>query len=493
MRTLHADIVVIGSGFGGSLTAMIARRIGLDTVLIERARHPRFTIGESSTPLADLALRQMADRYDLPRIRLLTEYGSWRRSYPDIMRGLKRGFSYFHHVAEKTFAPRDDHANDLLVAANPDDEHADTHWLRADVDQFFAKEAVAAGVAYFDQTEIAALAEGEPWHLTLNQDNEEIRIQTPFLVDGSGEGGVVASSLGLEDNRERLQTNSRTIYGHFTGVRRWRDIYEELGGKSADHPYDCDAAALHHIFDGGWMWVLRFDNDVVSAGFVLDRWRYPIEGSRDAAAEWLSWLSRFPSIRAQFADATPIRPIVRTGRLQRVWSCGAGRNWAMLPYTLGFLDPLHSSGIAHNLSGVERLMAILQDGRNVTEGLAQYDRTLHAEFEMMDRIVHGCYAGFSRFELMTTYAMHYFGGAIASEHRRRDDRHDVHDGFLMAHDDTFRQTIAEHHGRVRELAAREPSDPGDAARFLSDVAASIPEGNPAGLCDPAKRNMYEYA
>ena len=36
-------------------------------------------------------------------------------------------------------------------------------------------------------------------------------------------------------------------------------------------------------------------------------------------------------------------------------------------------------------------------------------------------------------------------------------------------------------------------EPEDLARLQSDVAASIPEGNPVGLCDPAKRNMYEYA
>lgn len=44
------DIAVIGSGFGGSLMGMIARRLGRSVVLLERGRHPRFSIGESSTP-----------------------------------------------------------------------------------------------------------------------------------------------------------------------------------------------------------------------------------------------------------------------------------------------------------------------------------------------------------------------------------------------------------------------------------------------------------
>ena len=44
-------------------------------MLIERGRHPRFAIGESSTPLANLLLEELADRYDLPRIRAVLEVG----------------------------------------------------------------------------------------------------------------------------------------------------------------------------------------------------------------------------------------------------------------------------------------------------------------------------------------------------------------------------------------------------------------------------------
>ena len=47
----HFDIAIVGSGFAGSLLAMIARRLGRSVVLIERGKHPRFVIGESSTPL----------------------------------------------------------------------------------------------------------------------------------------------------------------------------------------------------------------------------------------------------------------------------------------------------------------------------------------------------------------------------------------------------------------------------------------------------------
>ena len=82
--THRYDIAVTGSGFAGSLIAMIARRLGYSVLLLEKGKHPRITIGESSTPLANLLLEELADRYDLPAIRPLSKWGSWQHTYPQI-------------------------------------------------------------------------------------------------------------------------------------------------------------------------------------------------------------------------------------------------------------------------------------------------------------------------------------------------------------------------------------------------------------------------
>ena len=97
------DVAVVGSGFAGSLAALLARRAGRSVVLIERGEHPRFAIGESSSPLANLLLEELADRYDLPRIRPLAAWGTWQRSYPEIGCGLKRGFTFYAHDHGKRF------------------------------------------------------------------------------------------------------------------------------------------------------------------------------------------------------------------------------------------------------------------------------------------------------------------------------------------------------------------------------------------------------
>src|SRR6266567_3893754 len=111
------DVAVIGSGFGGSLLAMIARRLGRSVVLLERGRHPRFAIGESSTPLANLLLEEFALRYELPRLLPLAKWGSWQKTCPQIACGLKRGFTFYHHRFGEPFAHDSDRRDQLLVAA----------------------------------------------------------------------------------------------------------------------------------------------------------------------------------------------------------------------------------------------------------------------------------------------------------------------------------------------------------------------------------------
>ncbi|MFQ5704727.1 MAG: NAD(P)/FAD-dependent oxidoreductase [Gemmatimonadales bacterium] len=488
---VRTDVAIVGAGFGGSITALLARQIGLEPVLIERGTHPRFAIGESSTPLADLALKQLCERYDLPRLLPLTQYGSWRREHPEIMRGLKRGFSYFHHRNGEPFVPSPEHHNEMLVEANPDDEHSDTQWFRADVDHFFAREAVAAGIPYFDRADLT-VEDRNPWRLRGQRGGRDLSIEASFLIDASGAGQFLSSALGLGSGATGFRTNSRTIYSHFTGVRRWREMIAERGGRLDDHPFDCDAAALHHVFDGGWMWVLRFDNDVVSAGFVVDMDRHPLDESVDPALEWTTLLTQFPSISEQFCDARMLRPVVRTRRLQRGVSRLVGDDWAMLPHSAAFLDPLHSSGIAITLSGVERIIAALESSER-DRRLGEYEAGLRREVDMMDKIIHGCYSAFADFDLMTTFSMYYFAGAIASEHRRRDGTHRMEDGFLMAHDDDFRAAVDDGYNTARNILASKPVKPADVRKLEQKITLAIDPFNHAGLCDQEKHKMYPWA
>ena len=192
------DLAIVGSGFGGSLLAMIARRLGYRVMLLERGRHPRFAIGESASPLAGILIEQLADRYDLPRVRPLSAFGTWQRTYPDVVCGLKRGFTYFRHERNRPYQVDADRATQLLVAASPNDELSDTHWLRADVDYFLVREAVALGAEYVDEIQIESFARvGDVSVLTGRRRNAPVTIRAGLVVDASGPHGFISRALNI--------------------------------------------------------------------------------------------------------------------------------------------------------------------------------------------------------------------------------------------------------------------------------------------------------
>jgi len=244
-------------------------------------------------------------------------------------------------------------------------------------------------------------------------------------------------------------------------------------------PFPLDDAALHHVFDEGWMWVLRFGNGVTSAGIaVTDALASDLRLSEGAGA-WDRFLGRYPSIASQFAEARAIREFTWMPRVAYRASAAAGPRWALLPAAAAFVDPLFSTGIPMTLLGIERLVSLLErdGGSPDRRSLDDYSRSTLAEAAHTARFVAGCYAGFPAFERFTAYSMFYFAAASFSEMMRRLGK--VPPGFLGAADALFADDLAR-----LSPAGEHPVD-------LTRVATAVERINIAGLCDPSKRNWYD--
>ena len=292
-----------------------------------------------------------------------------------------------------------------------------------------------------------------------------------------------------------MLTESCSLYTHFTGVTRWSDTIDRTDGWLEDHPYPCDDAVVHHILDEGWMWVIRFDNGVTSAGLVMHGSALESAAAATAEQEWSRVLSRYPSVERQFRHARAIRPFVRTGRLQRRAARVAGEDWAMLPHTAYFVDPLLSTGNAHSLLGVERLALALEEhwGRqSLKDTLIRYQDAMQREIEFIDRLVHGCHSVWSHFELLTACMMYYFAGATYSEARRRAGEDERDDEFLLSHDAALRSAVEKGCAEAQRLGEAGVPSAADIAAFAGRVSADIEPYNIAGLCDANKRNMYAF-
>ncbi|MFM2096509.1 MAG: hypothetical protein RIS70_3633 [Planctomycetota bacterium] len=503
------DIAVLGSGFAGSLIAMIARRQGRSVVMVDRATHPRFAIGESSTPVADFVLRELASRYDLPRIAPLSRYGSWQQHYPEIGCGLKRGFTYYQHSAGERFVPDEQHLRELAVAASSDDARADTHWVRADVDAFLASEAERMGVELHAGTTVERLEHlqaDSPWELHLRRDGSAPCMRARFLIDATGEGGILPKHLGLRDRTDLIHTNSEAVFSHFRDLPSWHDFLSRSGAKLDDYPFRCDDAAQHHLLDRGWIWMLRFQKNLASVGiaFMPDgtsgpgtdaHGRDPRLCSPNPDEAWRAWLDRYPSVAELLAPAkvaaTPGR-MIRAGRLQRRWEKAVGDDWALLPHTYGFIDPLHSTGIAFSLCGVERLANVLGQHwqqPSCSAALRRYEHAVEREFEMIDRLVHGCYLTLGHFSLFTAYAMLYFVAATTYERRRIEQGFREDQFFLAADEDRWNRLLRELH---LEVIAWHRSGCGAWPAFPERVKRAIEPYNHVGLFDANAHNMYQH-
>ena len=491
------DIAIVGSGFSGSLMARVLAVLGYDVVLVERGAHPRFAIGESTTPLANLSLERLGRRYGLADCYRLAAHGRWLEHHPDIRRGLKRGFTFYRHHPREPFADRGLHPERLLVAASPNDTVADTHWMRADVDHHFVRQAVDAGVDYRDRTEIAvARFESDRVSLSGSRAGEPIELEAAFVIDASGPGGFLARQLDIRSGLDGTETRSALVYSHFTGVGSVRDVARGL----PDGPYPDDWAAVHHLIDEGWMYSLRFDDGVTSAGFSLTpRGLTALGATTDPGQLWSLLLERYPTIGAVFGDASPVMPIRFVHSVQHRLTKAAGERWALLPHSYAFVDPLFSTGIAWGLRAVERLALMFEHHaahRSVPNGdeLGHYADLLALEADQIDRLVAGAYEAMVHFDLFAAHAMLYFATVSFSEVKQRIAAEDdvAWNGFFGVGDPVLEPLPGESLRRLKQIthARGGTGNEEDRRRYVDWATDAIAPRNVAGLADPTLRNLY---
>jgi tetracycline 7-halogenase / FADH2 O2-dependent halogenase len=460
---VQVDLVIVGAGFGGSVMAMIAHRLGLSVVLLEQGTHPRMVIGESTTPLSNLLLERLSATYDLPRIAPLAKWGSWQRTYPQIACGLKRGFSFFHQ------------ADRLLVAASPHDDVADTHWYRADVDHFLVMEAQRLGVDYRDRVRIETLDLAADGVTVAGRAGEKLfRLNARLLIDATGPRGFLHRALALPESRLPGMPPTESLYSHFSGVARTQDAEEAA-------PYPVDDAAVHHVFEGGWVWVLRFNNGVTSAGVAATQ---AVAGSlalSEGAPAWQRLLDRLPTLRSQFTQAIACQPFRYMPAVSFRSGTMAGKRWAMLPSAAGFVDPLLSTGFALTFMGMERLARILEqhrDSAELCEQLQRYAQQTECDLLAASRLIGALYATMGNFPAFTAVSLLYFAAVSFSETMHRLGEAESAPGLLLPKSLDLLE-------RAHNLRG-----PAETQAFTEEVLRLIEPFNLGRFGDPARRNCY---
>jgi FADH2 O2-dependent halogenase len=222
------------------------------------------------------------------------------------------------------------------------------------------REASNAGAEYVDQIELNTMRsmDGRPV-LEGHRRGQPVRVEARFVVDASGPRGFLQRATGSGERSLRWLPPTQALFTHFTGVNEWDRTVDSDSG--ATPPFPVDAAALHHVFPGGWIWVLRFNNGITSAGAALTD---AVAASIDIATEgaWDRLLCRLPSVAQQVRAARPTRPFIHSARLAFRTAVVTGPNWALLPSAAGVIDPL-LTGFPLTLLGIQRLARLLESDR----------------------------------------------------------------------------------------------------------------------------------
>ncbi len=485
--TRHSfQVVVLGSGFAGSIMAMIARRLGFSTALVERGRHPRFVIGESSTPLANLLLEELANEYHLPAVRPLCKWGPWQEQLPHIGCGLKRGFTFYHHQFKQPFAPDPEHRRQLLVGASPNEEVADTHWYRPDFDHYLVRQAEASGVTYLDELELRAVTEETDFiRLGGRRKRRPVELLAEFVIDATGPRGFLHRSLGLPEAPLPWLPRTQSLFSHFAGVGPLPAAFHCQGRTP---PYPPEQAAVHHVFPGGWIWVLKFNNGITSAGVAATDKVADSLGFQLKDKTWRALLQRLPSLAEIFEPAHAVRPFTHQPRLAFQSAKITGTRWAMLPSAAGFIDPLLSTGFPLALLGIGRVARLLGNhwGRRSFPGqIERYAQQTALELETTARLVGALYASMNRFEVFKQLSLIYFAAAIFCETARRSGQSAAADSFLLCRHPTFHPQLV----RICELASGSGSG-AEARNLIARIRRAIRPFDLTGLGDPSSGSWH---
>lgn len=391
------DVAILGSGIAGSTLAAILGRQGFRVLLLEKGTHPRFAVGEAMQPQSSMLMWILGHRFDVPEI---TNISSTDRILANVTKncGVKKTFGFLYHEEGK----RQDIAQSHLLVPPATPLVSESHLFRQDIDHYLCKAAIKYGADYRDKTDVQDIAFNDDGVVLRTAAGEEF--QARYLVDGSGHKSLVAQKFGLREGAPELRTQSRTIFTHMKGFRRYDDTLrpdEQLGLSRGWYE-----GTLHHMIDGGWFWIIRFDNvpgsesDLTSVGLTLDMRKYPERGI-PPEQEFNEIVARFPSIATHLEGGVAVRPWVGTGRLQFSARDSAGPRCFLMSHANGFIDALYSRGMINTFEQIHalapRLMQALRDDDFSPERF-DYPRRLQSAMIMdNDRMVFNSFRAFATF------------------------------------------------------------------------------------------------
>jgi len=391
------DVAILGSGLGGSTLAACLARNGASVLILDAGIHPRFVIGESTIPYTSMMMRLVSERYQVPEIKWLTTFEAVQGKITTKC-GVKRNFGFVYHREGEKQNPAEVHEFPI-----PKITHTENHFFRQDVDGWMLNVALKYGADVKQQTKITDVDVDDDGVTLTPESGEPIRVK--FVVDASGFRSLLAEKFALREEPARMRHHSRSLFTHMVGVTPYEQVPAAM---NHGNPSPWSEGTLHHLFRGGWMWVIPFNNHVrntnplVSVGINYDPRIHPVPDC-SPEEEFRSFIARFPDIAPQFEHARAVRDWVRTGRLQYSSRQTVGYRWCLTSHAAGFVDALFSRGLSNTMEIInalgDRLLGAIRDDDFSVERFAYVQELEQGLLDFNDDLVANAYTSFGDFDL----------------------------------------------------------------------------------------------
>ncbi|MDQ6621318.1 MAG: FAD-dependent oxidoreductase [Pseudomonadota bacterium] len=322
------DVVVIGGGPAGSTAAILLAERGHHVVLLERASHPRFHIGESLLP----ANMPLFERLGVAEQINAVGMQKWGATF---VSPWHRGSSGFRFA---------DATDPTLPMAY--------HVRRSEFDEILFRRASAAGAEAYENMRVRDFDLGDrdtrPWVKAVGQDGAVREWRAKCIVDASGRDTLIGNRLKVK--RRNPRHNSSAIFGHFRNARRDSG---ELEGN-----------IIIFWFEHGWFWFIPLKDGVTSVGAVV--WPYYMKQRDKPLREYfLDTVALCPALNERLVGADMVAEPEATGNYSYYSERCQGERYVMLGDAYAFIDPVFSSGVmlAMNsaFAGTEVVDAILRN------------------------------------------------------------------------------------------------------------------------------------
>jgi flavin-dependent dehydrogenase len=307
------DVLVIGGGPGGSTAASLLAEQGYRVVLLEKARHPRFHIGESLLP-ANLPIME---RLGVAKQVRAIGMEKWGADFVSPCGGRHQEFQFAHgwdKSLDLAYQVRRSEFDEILIRRSAE--------LGAEVIEGCRVHDVdfLDGGAHSGARGVRVLAE--------HDDGRSESWVADYLIDASGRDTFLGNRL--QAKRRNKKHNSAALFAHFSGARR--DCGKREGNITI------------FWFDHGWFWFIPLADGATSIGAVV--WPHYMKTRNTSVREFfLATIALCPPLAERLSGASLISEVEATGNYAYACDHSHGANYLLVGDAYSFIDPVFSSGV----------------------------------------------------------------------------------------------------------------------------------------------------